>query len=40
MLNKKIIEFSKYRLSKAKEELETAKELVNIGKYSQSINRS
>ena len=39
MLNK-ILELSKYRLSKAREELDTSIELIGIGRFSQSVNRS
>ena len=40
MLNKKIIELSNYRIDKAKEDLETAIELIELRKFSQSVNRS
>jgi|SRR3989339_91740 len=36
----KILELSKYRLSKAREELDTSIELIGIGRFSQSVNRS
>jgi uncharacterized protein (UPF0332 family) len=40
VLDAKIIELSKYRLSKAIDELDTAVELVENGRYSQATNRS
>ncbi len=40
MHNKKLYDLSNYRIQKAKEELETAIELLNIERYNQSVNRS
>lgn len=40
MHSEKILQLSKYRIDKAKEEFETASVLVDMGRFSQSINRS